>query len=538
MPPTATPGPAPSEPPGLQLGSLLGGRYRLDHLIGRGGMAAVYQARDMGGIKRDVAIKVLLPQAALSEETVQRFHLEADTIAGLEHPNIIKLYDKGQTPDGVVYLVMELLRGETLAATFERLRAEGRVFSWERLAPILMQLCDALHAAHQAKIVHRDIKPSNCFRTEYAGARAGDFIKVLDFGIAKVRPDWASGNHGPDLKTNENLVLGTIHYVSPEAIEETDEPIDGRADMFAVGVMMYQFLTGTLPFEGSSKLDVLFKTAHTRPEPPRQRAPHANIPPEVEAIILRAMEIDRTKRYSSMRDMSAAIHAVPRDERVIIDLERSVKISVPPVPINDPTSAGIATGNLPITAAQPLQHRRQLRQFIGPAVLLSGGLVLWLAGPSSSERAESSTEPTTQPPTPQSPQNPVPPREERATEVKQRVESSPIPPIPDPEPPIDPPPVPTDEERKRILQQQLTALERQESGKKEKCSIANDNQLFSIKLTLRVDTKGRVKVSSAQVKDSRFINRRQLDCIRALIAKKIRVPPGEPLTFTQMFEAD
>ena len=384
MPPASPPEPDRMGLPALEVGALLGGRYRLVKEIGRGGMAVVYQARDEVGIKREVAIKVLLQQAALSQETVQRFHLEADTIARLDHPHVIKIYDKGETPEGVIYLVMELLRGETLAETAAALRERGELLPWARVAPMMGQVCDALHAAHEQGVIHRDVKPSNCFRSNHAGARSHDFIRVLDFGIAKISKQKLEDSIG-NLKTNENIFLGTLHYASPEAIQETSEPIDGRADMFAVGVMMYQLLTGTLPFEGATQIDVLYQTAHSRPERPTRRAPHANIPPAVEEIILRAMEINPRYRYSSMMAMSQAIHAAtppiplaPSDDDIPIVEDTSEPRKAPDPRTDD------ATGPRDREPEPPTEQRRKaprlrLAWWHGSVVLLLLllGVAIW-----------------------------------------------------------------------------------------------------------------------------------------------------------------
>lgn len=292
------------------VGSVIGGKYRIVDRLGSGGMAVVYRAQERGMLTREVAIKVLTPESALSQATIARFLKEAQAISDVGHANVVQLIELGRTEEGQIYLVMERLVGKTLYEVLKEMGQQGEVFAWEHLAHIILQICRALHAAHKQKIIHRDIKPSNVFCCDLDDEQW--HIKVLDFGIAKVQSGGTSSDSIETPLTQEGMFVGTPHYAAPEITKRGPEHvIDGRVDIFAVGVIMYQCLTGTLPFQESrhDRLAVMYKTAHERPESPRQRAPHLEIPPEVDAIIMRAMEVDVEKRFGTVVELMQAIRA-------------------------------------------------------------------------------------------------------------------------------------------------------------------------------------------------------------------------------------
>lgn len=312
--PAATePGAEPNALPDRNIGRLFG-KYRITRRLGWGGMANVYLAHPDGVPDHEVAIKVLKRAAALSQATISRFIKEGQAISVIRHPNVIQLVEPpGRADDGQVYLVMELLTGKPLSEIISEMFAARQVFSWPRLAPLILQICRALQATHKHKIVHRDMKPSNCFCTELDDEPW--HIKVLDFGIAKVQSSGGSEDSIETPLTQDGMFVGTPHYAAPEIIERRPEStIDGRADIFSLGVMMYQCLTGELPFEKHRKdvLAALFATARERPEPPRSRAPTRDIPPDVEALVMRAMEIDVDRRFANVIDLAAAIRATTR----------------------------------------------------------------------------------------------------------------------------------------------------------------------------------------------------------------------------------
>jgi len=277
-------------------------------------MAVVYLAHAHDSLESEVAIKVLNRESALSQATITRFLKEGQAISSIRHPNVIQLVEPpGRTEDGQVYLAMELLTGKPLSEILGEMVGEGQVFTWPRLAPLILQICRALHATHKRKIVHRDMKPSNCFCTELEDDPW--HIKVLDFGIAKVQSTGLSDDSIETPLTQDGMFVGTPHYAAPEIIERLPEhSIDGRADIFSLGVMMYQCLTGTLPFEKFRKdpLAAIYSTARERPEPPRSRAPDRDISPEVEALVMRAMELRAEDRFADVLELAAAIRKTTR----------------------------------------------------------------------------------------------------------------------------------------------------------------------------------------------------------------------------------
>jgi eukaryotic-like serine/threonine-protein kinase len=288
-------------PPGVEIpdltGTVLLGRYRLLGKLGAGGMGTVYLGEHTS-IGKKFAIKVLGNEFAHRGDLVKRFLREAQAASLISQPNVVEISDFGDTPDGSVFFVMEFLDGEDLAAM---LRREGRL-PWPRVRHLIMQVCRALEAAHAAGVVHRDMKPDNCFRISRQGDP--DFIKVLDFGIAKVE----SGDTAGKGLTQTGMIFGTPEYMSPEQAQ--GEKIDHRADIYAVGVIMYQLLCGEQPFTGPSFMAVLTKHMFDVPRAPSEVAPDAKIPPDAEAIVLKAMQKDRTYRFQSMSELIESIERV------------------------------------------------------------------------------------------------------------------------------------------------------------------------------------------------------------------------------------
>jgi serine/threonine protein kinase len=240
--------------PAAVAGAVFDGRYRLERLLGMGGMGAVYEAVQLA-VDRPVAIKVLKPGLARDLRDVARFQQEARAVAALAHPNTIRLFDFGQVEDGSLFLVMELLRGETL----EELIAREAPLAPARAAGIALQIAEALVEAHAHGIVHRDLKPPNIFLAEVLGRQ--DFVKVLDFGIAKV-----SGDRAADAPlTSTGVAVGSPRWIAPE--QATGEHITGQADLYTLGVIAFEMLTGRSLFSGRTATDLL--VAHlSAPVPP------------------------------------------------------------------------------------------------------------------------------------------------------------------------------------------------------------------------------------------------------------------------------
>ncbi|HFE44754.1 MAG TPA: serine/threonine protein kinase [Nannocystis exedens] len=296
-------------------GTLLLDRYRIISRLGSGGMGVVYNAEHIT-IRKRCAIKVLSDEYANKPDIVDRFLQEARAASMIDHENVVEITDYGQTPSGSVFFVMEMLQGEDLAGTIER---EGPL-PWERVQPIILQICRALREAHAVGIIHRDMKPENCFRIERSGTK--DFIKVLDFGIAKVTNEDGEGKG----LTKTGMIFGTPEYMSPEQAQGMR--VDHRADIYAVGVITYELLTGRVPFTADTFMGVLTKHMFEVPPAPSAVAPKGvRISRQVEALILKALQKDREHRFSSMDELIEAIEGISRGEQVAVVAE---KIARPP----------------------------------------------------------------------------------------------------------------------------------------------------------------------------------------------------------------
>lgn len=280
----------------MTVGAVIADTYKLENLIGRGGMGEVYSASHMRLPGKQVAIKFLHPEVA-DPEIIARFRREAEIASRLGHPNIVTIIDNNSLPDGTPYLVLEFLAGQTLDDAL----AAG-TFSVERTLAIARQLCSALAAAHRAGIVHRDLKPQNIFLvpTEIEG-RVGELAKILDFGISKIRGSQT-------VKTQDSALLGTPQYMSPEQATGQHDLIDGRTDIFALGAIFYEMLCGQAAFAGSSIPEVVFKVVYEPAIPLAQRAP--NTPPEVIAAIERAMQKKPDDRFATVGELVTALTGV------------------------------------------------------------------------------------------------------------------------------------------------------------------------------------------------------------------------------------
>jgi serine/threonine protein kinase len=279
------------------IGTVVSDRYRIIRKVGEGGMGAVYQA-EHALIEKRVALKVLFQDLSRRPDLVARFLQEAKSASRIGQENVIDISDFGQSAEGLVYIAMEFLEGQDLGRA---LKTE-RVMPWLRARPILMQIAKALRAAHATGIIHRDMKPENVFLVQREGRP--DFVKVLDFGIAKVVS--AELNEGPRL-TQTGMIFGTPEYMSPEQAQ--GHPPDHRVDVYAVGCIMYHLLTGSVPFTADSFMGILTKHLLEPVVPPRQRRPDLDIPAEVEAVCLRALEKDRDKRWPDMDAFYRALGA-------------------------------------------------------------------------------------------------------------------------------------------------------------------------------------------------------------------------------------
>ena len=281
-------------------GKTLLGRYEILKKLGEGGMGTVYLGEHTT-IKKRLAIKVLSQEFAHKKDLKDRFLQEARAASMISQENVVEINDFGDTPDGSSFFVMEFLAGEDLSDTIKK---QGHL-PWARVKPIMLQICRALAAAHEAGIIHRDMKPENCFRI--TRGKNEDFIKVLDFGIAKVTTEEEGGKEGKGL-TKTGMIFGTPEYMSPEQAQGAKP--DHRVDVYAVGVIMYELLTGKVPFHAETFMGILTKHMFEVPQAPSAMAPDADIPVEVEAIILKALQKDRDLRFQDMAEMAEAIERV------------------------------------------------------------------------------------------------------------------------------------------------------------------------------------------------------------------------------------
>jgi eukaryotic-like serine/threonine-protein kinase len=280
----------------VEVGQVIEGKYRIVRLIGEGGMGAVYEGENVR-IHRRVAIKVLLPAFTNNTDVVQRFEREAQAAGRIGNDHILEVLDLGTLPDGSCFMVMEFLDGEPFN---KRIQGRGRLTPRE-LAPLGKQILKGLGAAHSAGIVHRDLKPENIFiLKEKAGKQ--DYIKIIDFGISKFQPLSGDGMK----MTRTGAVMGTPYYMSPEQASGSREA-DARSDIYAIGVIFYEAVTGHVPFDAPTFNQLLFKIVLSEPPPPRSSVP--DLDPAFESIILKAMARDVTVRFQSTEEFTHAIEA-------------------------------------------------------------------------------------------------------------------------------------------------------------------------------------------------------------------------------------
>ncbi|HEX2869683.1 MAG TPA: protein kinase [Polyangiaceae bacterium] len=287
------------------LGSLIDGRYEVLSIIGEGGMGTVYEVRHRALGKR-FALKALRKDLAQDTEIAARFIQEARTAAAVSHPGLVEITDFGRLESGQVYFVMELLEGQSLAA----LLRNGGPLPAARGLNIVRQLVHALKAAHDASIVHRDLKPDNI----HVALRDGDtdVVKIVDFGLAKVI--------GSSKLTRAGMVFGTPHYMSPE--QAAGEVVDHRADIYALGIVMYEMFTGKVPFEADSYMGVLTKHMYMAPAPPSELSPELKSLGALEEVILRCLQKRPQARYENL-----AALLVELDERLPLGSRSGLRAS-------------------------------------------------------------------------------------------------------------------------------------------------------------------------------------------------------------------
>ena len=281
------------------------GTYRIEKLLGAGGMGEVYLASE-ARLNRRVALKILPPEFVADAERVARFEREARTVSALNHPNLVTIYDLGSL-DGLHYIAMEYVEGRTL-----RELALGRL-KLKEILTVVSQAAEALAAAHRAGVVHRDVKPENIM------VRADGYVKVLDFGLAKLLEAPADGT-GAAAETHAGAVLGTLAYMSPE--QAAGEPLDARTDVWSLGVVLYELATGRKPFAGGNRRETVNAILSTEPLPATETVPE--FPLELDHILSKALEKDRELRYQTASDLRADLKRLGRE----IDSSPSLSASV------------------------------------------------------------------------------------------------------------------------------------------------------------------------------------------------------------------
>jgi serine/threonine-protein kinase len=348
----------------ISVGSSVG-NYRVVSKIGAGTMATVYLA-EHPRINKKVAIKVINPDLSTSKEMVSRFFTEARAASQISHDHVVDILDFGQTPEGDNFMIMEYLEGQTIAS---RLKAAGRLDA-PTVLHIAVQIVDALHVAHGQGVIHRDLKPDNIYLIKRGPIQ--DFVKILDFGLAKLLSNSAEGqNH----RTSSGSVLGTPHYMSPEQCEGK-LTIDGRADLYSVGCIMYQMLTGELPFPGDGFAEVLIK--HLGELPPLIRLKVPSVPLSVEKIVLHCLAKDPAYRFQSAEELGRALYDpegfsnwIGDDMmRIVGPLPGGRKMSLTPaLSPSGPQMPTVLGEGVPaaLTAVTPAQTGAGGRSAVGPA---------------------------------------------------------------------------------------------------------------------------------------------------------------------------
>jgi serine/threonine-protein kinase len=360
------------------VGTVIADRYHVEKRLGEGGMGAVYLARHIV-LEKQVALKILHGEFSGRKDLVERFLHEAKAAARIRHEHVIDISDFGQTATGNPFFCMEVLFGSDLA---QALREQGQL-AWPRIKSVFLQTCSALQAAHEKGIIHRDLKPENIFLIERLGHP--DFVKVLDFGIAKLTELEESGKR----LTKTGMVFGTPEYMSPE--QARGDKTDHRVDVYAMGCILFQLLSGDVPFRAETFMGVL--TRHLfEPVPPLPA--RADTPPGLEAVIACALEKDRDKRYATMNDLAYAVEALdqlpgihyyapgarpntgtgahgaltqqPKTPAAGLVATASAQTRIG-MPSGDPSAAPAAAQGTPAPAAPPAQAATPTRQLSGPA---------------------------------------------------------------------------------------------------------------------------------------------------------------------------
>lgn len=324
------------------IGRTLDGKYHIEAKIGEGGMGAVYRARHVL-MDAPLAIKVLHPSLVSDATSVARFQREAQAMARIRHSNAIAVSDFGVTEDQINYIVMELFEGESLRKVLER----DKKLPYAVAIAVARQVCGALEAAHRSGVIHRDIKPENIFVSPQPDGSYA--VKVIDFGIAKIVTDTAKG--GPPL-TRQGMIIGSPHYLSPEQC--TGQELDARSDVYSLGIVLFEMLTGRVPFTAVTPVAVAL--LHANEPPPSLRSLNPEIPEALDRLVLRALSKSKADRPASAREFAEELERVgrlvsPSFDPVTPLVEKILDASVAPsngLPPATPPAAASGGRDIPI----------------------------------------------------------------------------------------------------------------------------------------------------------------------------------------------
>ncbi|MCE9578594.1 MAG: protein kinase, partial [Deltaproteobacteria bacterium] len=339
-PPPGAPGAAPVRPAlgrarspvaDPYVGQTLNGRFHVDGKLGEGGFGAVYKGTQLG-TNRKIALKLLHPEMTKDENLVARFRREGLVLCNLRDAHTITTYDFDQTPDGTLYIAMELLEGKSLHQVFH----DEAPLAWRRMFKILGEMCSSLAEAHAQGIVHRDLKPENIYLENRPGNP--EFVKILDFGIAKVMRGEGMDPNAPQL-TATGQTLGTLEYMSPEQL--MGKPLDGRSDVYALGVLAYELMTGRLPFpDAKGPAGLITAQLKQTPKKPSEARPDLGIPPGVDAVIGKCLEKAKDNRFPDVTALANAAAEV---------LATGAWSGAPAAP-------GVPSAAAPAPAGKPVRH--------------------------------------------------------------------------------------------------------------------------------------------------------------------------------------
>lgn len=369
-------------------------KYTIVRMLGRGGMGAVYEARH-ARLARRVAIKFLLPEFAVNREILRRFENEAKAAGGLEHPNLAAVTDFGYADDGAPYLVLDYLEGQDCA---KLLRREG-CLSVSRAANIVVQACRGLAIAHKTAIIHRDLKPENLFVTDAGDGT--DLIKVLDFGIAKLRASDAS------VVTGTGATFGTAYYMSPEQARGAGE-VDPRTDVWSLGIVLYELLSGRKPFEGEQFLQIIYQILSADPIPLATLRP--DLPPALVEAVESALKKDVAERSPSVLTLAEALAPFAGSRTAQESTPRAAAMA-PTLPTPATSFGELAPGlEAPRSRLPKAGRRSTLKVALGlAAVIVLIAVVASLRIRHPVERAQSTTSFTTPSPRPEPAPTSLPP---------------------------------------------------------------------------------------------------------------------------------